>query len=192
MRDLEIRGAGSLLGAEQSGHVSAVGFDLYAEMLKDAVAELTGESIPRRSETKVDLPVAAFLPEEYLPAVDERVLAYRRIATAPDEAALEAVRASLEDRYGPLPEQARNLITIASIRIRANVLGITSLALIRRRLRIEGLSLASAARGELAARGAVVEPKGTVFMPCETGEVPLACALRALHAIEAALASARS
>ena len=103
MRDLEIRGAGSLLGAEQSGNLSAVGFDLFAQMLREAVSEARGEPVVAHPEIRVDLPVPAFLPEEYVDAVDERVRVYRRLAGSPSIEAVDAVFAEMEERFGAGP-----------------------------------------------------------------------------------------
>ena len=110
MRDLEIRGAGSLLGAEQRGNMSAVGFDLYAQMLhggRGRGARRAGAW--RYPEVRVDLPLAAFLPEEYVPAVDERVRFYRRLAGSPSIEASTRVAAELREAFGAPPEPARNL-----------------------------------------------------------------------------------
>ena len=106
MKDLEIRGAGNLLGGEQSGHIAAVGFDLYVRLVGEAVADFKGTAEEELAEVKVELPVNASLPHDYVPSERLRLDAYRRIATAADDAAIEEVRAELIDRYGPLPEQA--------------------------------------------------------------------------------------
>ena len=108
MKDLEIRGAGNLLGGEQSGHIAGVGFDLYVRLVGEAVAEFKPaapvEEVP---EVKVELPVDAHLPHDYVPGERLRLEAYRRIAEAADEAAVQAVREELADRYGPLPSRWR-------------------------------------------------------------------------------------
>ena len=107
---------GSLLGAEQSGNISAVGFDLFAQMLMEAVSEARGEPLVAHPDIRVDLPLSAFLPEEYVPEVDERVRYYRRLAGSPTIEAVDAVAAELAERYGALPEPARNLVDIARIK----------------------------------------------------------------------------
>ncbi|MDO8879465.1 MAG: transcription-repair coupling factor [Coriobacteriia bacterium] len=188
MRDLEIRGAGSLLGAAQSGSVSAVGFDLYAQMLREAVSEVRGEPMPAHLEVRVDLPVAAFLPEEYVPAVDERVLLYRRIAAAGSPEAVEAIAAEIEDRFGPAPAPARELLGIARVKVRAGELGITNVSLARHRLALSPVVLTAEERGVLAPESAVyIERSKKAQFVQATGETPGATALRALDAILSAV-----
>jgi transcription-repair coupling factor (superfamily II helicase) len=107
--DLEIRGAGELLGARQHGSVAAVGFDTYARILEEAVAELKGEPIRPEHDPEISVDVPAFLPDDYLPDTGQRLDFYRRLAQARDEDGVRATLAELEDRYGPLPEEARLL-----------------------------------------------------------------------------------
>ena len=184
MRDLEIRGAGSLLGAEQSGSVSAVGFDLYAQMLREAVSEVRGEPLPAHPEVRVDLPVAAFLPEEYVPEVDERVLAYRRIAAVSSPEAIEGIAGDLEARFGAPPLPARELLAIARIKVLAAELGIATVSLARHRLTFSPVTLTPQQQGRLAPEGAVyVSRTSSVHFVQSAGEGPAATALRALGAI---------
>jgi len=184
MRDLEIRGAGSLLGAEQSGNLSAVGFDLFAQMLMEAVSEARGEPVVAHPEVRVDLPAPAFLPEEYVDAVDERVRIYRRLAGSPSIEAIDAVFAEMEERFGPAPAPARNLVNVTRIRAMAAEAGATNVGVARRRLTISPLSLSEAKRGELAARGAVwIEREKKLAMPLEYGESVTAAAMGMLDAI---------
>jgi len=124
MKDLEIRGAGNLLGGEQSGHIAAVGFDLYVRLVGEAVAEFKGEKPKDEAEVKVDLPVTAHLPHSYVPEERLRLQAYRRIAGAHDDAEIAAVRDELADRYGPLPAPVENLLAVASFREKARRSGI--------------------------------------------------------------------
>jgi len=104
--DLEIRGAGELLGERQHGSVAAVGFDTYARILEEAVAELKGEPIKPEHDPEISVDVPAFLPDDYLPDTGQRLDFYRRLAQARDEDSVRATLAELEDRYGPLPEEA--------------------------------------------------------------------------------------
>ncbi len=141
MRDLEIRGAGNLLGASQSGHIAAVGFDLYCQMVTEAVGELKGEPVQTPTEVTVDVPVDANLPRDYIERDDVRMEAYRRLAaiTTPDE--VDDVRAEWEDRYGPIPAPADALLQVARLRIELVRLGIKSLTVQRSTARITGLQL---------------------------------------------------
>jgi transcription-repair coupling factor (superfamily II helicase) len=134
MKDLEIRGAGNLLGGEQSGHIASVGFDLYMRLVGEAVKDFKrggGAAVdePEPVETKVDLPVDAHLPHAYVPGERLRLEAYRRLAAAADSAAIEAVRAELVDRYGPVPPPVENLLAVAEFRARAKQYGITDVTL---------------------------------------------------------------
>jgi transcription-repair coupling factor (superfamily II helicase) len=187
MRDLEIRGAGSLLGAEQSGSVSAVGFDLYAEMLKEAVSEVRGEPIPALTEVRVDLPVSAFLPEVYVPAVDERVLAYRKLAGAVTPDAVEVIAADIREQFGAMPPEAAALVSVARIRALAAEVGATTVTLVRRRIAVSPVELTPEERGLLASAGTVyLERTKTVQFVQESHESPIETAERALGAILAA------
>jgi transcription-repair coupling factor (superfamily II helicase) len=118
MRDLEIRGAGNLLGTGQSGHVAAVGYDLYCQMVNEAVAELKGEPVREPAEVKLDLPVDAHLPADYVAKEDLRIEAYRRLAAVTSESEVDDIRTEWLDRYGPVPEPAESLLAVA--RLRAN------------------------------------------------------------------------
>jgi len=184
MRDLEIRGAGSLLGAEQHGNMSAVGFDLFAEMLREAVAEARGEPEIAFPDIRVDLPLAAFLPEEYVSDVDERVLYYRRIAGAASVEAVAAITEDLKARQGALPEPARNLLTIARIRAMAAEVGVDSVTMVRRRVRLAPVSESGPHRAKLAATGAIyLERDHSVTMAVEYGESVADAVLGILDAI---------
>ncbi|GAB4518109.1 MAG: transcription-repair coupling factor [Phycisphaerales bacterium] len=119
MRDLEIRGAGNLLGAEQSGHIAAVGYDMYCKLLEQAAKELRQEPTREASETSVDLGVAMGIPALYIPSQTRRLEAYRRIGAAQSVEELEQVRAQLVSAYGPLPAPAQRLIDLTEIRLHA-------------------------------------------------------------------------
>jgi transcription-repair coupling factor (superfamily II helicase) len=148
MRDLEIRGAGSLMGAEQHGNMSAVGFDLFAQMLADAVtatregAEAPGDELPPSlSDINVNLPGHAYLPEEYLPLGDERVLWYRRIASAPTVADVRAIGEALAEAHPDMPDAARNLLDKTAVRAFAHEHGIKSVAIAGGKLIVEPVRL---------------------------------------------------
>ena len=125
MRDLEIRGAGNLLGPEQHGFVTAVGFELYMQMLQDAVQEAKGEAPVSRPEVSIDIPVEAYLPADYAPDLNQRIDLYRRLAAVPNQRRLEALEAEIEDRYGrPMPEQVQNLVRMARLKVRCAAAGV--------------------------------------------------------------------
>src|SRR5438132_6093542 len=123
MRDLEIRGAGDLLGAEQSGHVAALGFELYVEMLHDAVAELSGQRRLAARPVRVDARVDAYVPAGYIAAEAPKIDLHRRIALVESEDELHELRFATEDRYGPLPEPVENLFSIQEAKLKLARLG---------------------------------------------------------------------
>ncbi|MES1247619.1 MAG: transcription-repair coupling factor, partial [Actinomycetota bacterium] len=123
MRDLEIRGAGELLGAEQSGHVAAVGFELYVELLNEAVAELQGQRRVAARPVRVDARIDAYVPQQYVGSEPLRIDIHRRLALAETEDELRELQASLEDRYGPLPEPVEHLFSIQEAKIKLARLG---------------------------------------------------------------------
>jgi len=124
LRDLEIRGAGNLLGPEQHGHIAAVGFDLYTKLLAEAVRELQGEPAPPRVEPVVSVDVEGFLPEDYVPEVSQRLSFYKRLAAAERDEEVAELRAELLDRFGPLPEPAARLLDLIRIRVAARAAGV--------------------------------------------------------------------
>ncbi|MCK4176386.1 transcription-repair coupling factor [Aciditerrimonas ferrireducens] len=124
MRDLEIRGAGNLLGEDQSGHVAAVGYDLYVQMVAEAVAEARGEPIRPPAEVSIDVPSVAFLPADYVAREDLRLEAYRRLAAVADPESVEEIRAEWLDRFGPLPPPAEGLLAVARLRAECVRVGI--------------------------------------------------------------------
>jgi len=121
--DLEIRGAGELLGDKQSGAVAAVGFETYARILEEAVAELRGQPIRAERDPEIAADVPAFLPDDYVPDTGQRLDFYRRLAQAADEDAVRATVAELEDRYGPLPDEGRLLVEVMGHKILVRSLG---------------------------------------------------------------------
>ncbi|MBR6425699.1 MAG: transcription-repair coupling factor [Oscillospiraceae bacterium] len=124
MRDLEIRGAGNLLGAEQSGHMMSVGYDLYLKLLEEAVLEEKGEPLPKAAECVADLNVAASIPKDYVESGEQRMDLYRRMAAVRTEADSEDLFDEVVDRYGEPPEGVRNLISIALLRGQAAAVGV--------------------------------------------------------------------
>ena len=173
MRDLEIRGAGSLVGAEQHGNLSNVGFDLFTQMLGQAVAEARGEAGEDLEQpgVAINLPADFFLSEEYLPAVDRRVLVYRKLAAADQLAAVDEEQRACEEAYGELPLAALNLFDRARIRIRAERLGLESVSLTQGRLVYQGVDVPKTVAFELrTSLGAINYPKTRKFtVPCRAG-----------------------
>jgi transcription-repair coupling factor (superfamily II helicase) len=129
LKDLEIRGAGNLLGGEQSGHIAGVGFDLYVRMIGEAVRELRDDAPAERPEVRVELPVNAHIPHDYVPGERLRLAAYTSIAAIDSEDDVTAVREELEDRYGPLPEPVVTLLDVARLRFAARRAGLRDIAL---------------------------------------------------------------
>jgi transcription-repair coupling factor (superfamily II helicase) len=130
MRDMEIRGAGNLLGQQQHGFIAAVGLDLYSQLLQEEIATLKGEPPPAEAPRfpNMDLTVHAYLPQEYLPSEELRILFYKKLVSAENAEALQAVRSELEDRFGPMPPEAETLLRVSSLRIQARDLGIAGVA----------------------------------------------------------------
>jgi transcription-repair coupling factor (superfamily II helicase) len=141
MKDLEIRGAGNMLGGEQSGHIAAVGFDLYMRLVGEAVADFKGEPAEDVSEVKIDLPIDAHLPHDYVPGERLRLEAYRRIAGAVDETEIDAVRAELIDRFGPPPLPVDNLLAVARLRVLARRVGLTEIGVVGQHVRFAPANL---------------------------------------------------
>jgi transcription-repair coupling factor (superfamily II helicase) len=183
MRDLEIRGAGNLLGETQSGHIAAVGYDLYMQMVSEAVAELKGEPVREPAEIKIDLDVDAFLPADYVAREDLRIEAYRRLATVTTQAEVDDIRAEWEDRYGPVPDGAAALLDVARLRAECARTGVRELTVARNTARLSPLHLktSQAIRLKRLVREAVYkEDLGQVVLPVKGAGVDVARALVAL------------
>jgi transcription-repair coupling factor (superfamily II helicase) len=123
MRDMEIRGVGNLLGAEQSGQMDAIGFDLYMEMLEEAIREIRGQEIPKVEDTQIDLNLTAFIPADYITDLDQKMSAYRAVATAKSKSELKQIAAEWSDRYGTLPVSANQLLRVMELKQLAKKLG---------------------------------------------------------------------
>ncbi len=146
MKDLEIRGAGNLLGGEQSGHIAGVGFDLYVRMVGEAVQAFRGEKEEEAPDVTIELPVDAHLPESYIATERLRLEAYKKIAAAHDAAALAEVRAELEDRYGTLPEVASALFEVADFRNHARRAGLSDVTAQGKHVRFAPVDLPESAQ----------------------------------------------
>ena len=144
MRDLEIRGAGNLLGDEQSGHMAAVGFDLYLEMLNDAVMQGQGVEPPEQ-ETRVEIAVSAYIPSEYVPLEAAKIDLHRRMAMASSLEDVGALRDEIEDRFGPVPPPVEALLSVQRVRVKLRAAGATQIAVRSGRVVVGPVSLTSAA-----------------------------------------------
>jgi len=153
MRDLDIRGAGDLLGDEQSGHVAAVGFELYCQMIDEAVAEAgpAGEGEEEPGEPlRFDVPVDAYLPASFIPFEAAKIDVHRRIVAARAPGDLRAIRDELGDRFGPPPPEAENLLALQRARIELRLAGARSVELRGGRLSVVGVELDSEGVGTLS------------------------------------------
>jgi len=126
MRDLEIRGAGNLLGAEQHGHMDVVGYDMYCKLLDQAILELKGETPPEEFETLVDINISAYIPEKYIPNEEQKLEMYKRISEIQSQSDFFDVQDELEDRFGQIPNCVQNLLDIAEMKSVAHKIGIIS------------------------------------------------------------------
>ncbi|MBD2085907.1 transcription-repair coupling factor [Trichocoleus sp. ST-U3] len=122
-RDMEIRGVGNLLGAEQSGQMDAIGFDLYMEMLEEAIREIRGQEIPQVDDTQIDLQLTAFIPADYITDLDQKMSAYRAVAAANSKEELVSIAAEWSDRYGSIPKSATQLLRVMELKQLAKKLG---------------------------------------------------------------------
>jgi transcription-repair coupling factor (superfamily II helicase) len=154
MRDLELRGAGDLLGEEQSGHVAAVGFELYVSLLDDAVRELrsTDGAGAAEAQVRLDVQVDAYLPADYIPFEAAKIDVHRRLAGAREPGELRALRDELRDRFGPLPQPVQSLFELQRARIELGRLGARTVEFRGERLSMTPLELDAAAVGRLRER----------------------------------------
>jgi transcription-repair coupling factor (superfamily II helicase) len=129
MRDLEIRGVGNLLGAEQSGHATAIGFDFYTRMIADAVERMRGMHVEEAQPVTIDLPLSSFLPAEYIGSEPERLSLYRRLAAIRTQDDFELLRAEIKDRFGAMPDPVQNLMCLIQLKLTAQAAGVTSISL---------------------------------------------------------------
>jgi transcription-repair coupling factor (superfamily II helicase) len=143
--DLELRGAGNLLGGQQSGHMDALGFDLYTQMLERTVAELRGEQVEDETSVSINLAVDVAIPESYISDMGQRLRTYKRVSSARDEEALASIRTETEDRYGRIPESVDDLFAYARLRQAAEIVGVISIDRTR-----EGIAIKLAEKARVA------------------------------------------
>jgi transcription-repair coupling factor (superfamily II helicase) len=173
MRDLEIRGAGNLLGESQSGHISAVGYDLYCQMVTEAVSEMKGEPVHEdESEIKIDIAVDAYLPDTYVPSEELRLEAYRRLAAVRTADELADIETEWRDRFGPLPESAQALLSVGALRAECHRLRITEILTNGREIRIFPVELRASQTltlRRLASRAVYKEQNKVISVPVTRG-----------------------
>jgi transcription-repair coupling factor (superfamily II helicase) len=190
MRDLEIRGAGNLLGSTQSGHIAAVGYDLYVQMVAEAVAEARGERRPEPPSVSLDVPGDAHLPTGYVPLEDARLEAYRRLAAVTTTAEVDDVADEWADRYGPPPPAAQGLLALARLRVECLRTGVRDISVAPVRVggarqpvaRLAPVTLPASAQvrlRRLVPGAAIREQVHQLVVPLDPDE-PAAEALRAL------------
>jgi transcription-repair coupling factor (superfamily II helicase) len=191
--DLELRGAGNMLGGEQSGHMDALGFDLYTQMLERTVAELRGEQIEDETTVSINLAVDVAIPDGYITDMGQRLRTYKRVSSARDEEALSAIRAETEDRYGRVPESVEDLFDYARLRQTAETVGVVSIDRTR-----EGIAIKLAEKARVSPEkllelisnreGANFAPSGVLRLELDAQEKDevLAVARRVLLQIRAA------
>jgi transcription-repair coupling factor (superfamily II helicase) len=170
--DLELRGAGNMLGGEQSGHIEAVGFELYTSMLEAAVKEMKGEGAEERPAAQLNLGIALRIDESYIPEENQRLRLYKKIAGAASEKAVNEIRAEMKDRYGALPDATVYLLEAAMIRLECERIGVAQIDRKRGELQIRFTENASVDPQHLmqlvsrnAKRGAQFTPQGLLKYP---------------------------
>ena len=174
--DLELRGAGNMLGGEQSGHIEAVGFELYTSMLEAAVKEMKGESSEERPTTQLNLGIALRIDESYVPEENQRLRLYKKIAGAASEAAVAEVRAEMEDRYGAPPDATVYLLEAAMLRLECERMGIAQIDRRRGELQIRFMENAAVDPAHLMRLVARNAKRGAQFTPQGLLKYPLAAA----------------
>lgn len=137
MSDLKIRGGGTILGASQSGHIAAVGYDMFLKLMETSIAELKGEPVQEELEPEIHLPFSAFLPETYVSDIDQRLSLYRRLAKVSDLKAIGQLKAEMTDRFGRLPEEANHLLLKIMLKVLSVRAGCKRLDLVNRHLRLQ-------------------------------------------------------
>ena len=188
MRDLEIRGAGNLLGTGQTGHIAAVGYDLYCSMVNEAISDLNGDTKVEPTEIKIELPVDAHLPADYVERDDLRLDAYRRLAEVTNQPDVDDIATEWVDRYGPVPEPASTLLDVARLRADCVRIGITEITVVKSsgfggpplvaRISPVVLGQSKQMRLERLYKGAIYKPApGQVQLPVRAGR-PMIDAIR--------------
>jgi len=191
--DLELRGAGNLLGGEQSGHIEAVGLDLYVKLLEQTILELKGQEPQERPRATLNLRVDLRIPDGYVPEVHQRMALYKRVSQVRTVAEVDALRAEIRDRYGALPTEVDGLLAFAALRIRSEMLGVLQADLGPTAVHLR-LGVGTPLGGEALARiptafpGAALTPQGVFRIPVVTASRPLVVLDEIVSALEALVA----
>ena len=172
--DLELRGAGNMLGGEQSGHIEAVGFEMYSGMLEEAVSKIKGETQAEHIATQLNLGISLRIDESYIPEENQRLRIYKRIAAAGSEKAVDDVRVELEDRYGAIPENLKHLLEAAALRAECERVGVSQVDRKRDQVHLRFAAQASIDPGRLMRLVAKNSKQGAQFTPQGVLRFPLA------------------
>jgi transcription-repair coupling factor (superfamily II helicase) len=187
--DLELRGAGNLLGGEQSGHIESVGLDLYVKLLEQAILELKGQAAPERARAAFNLRLDLRIPDDYVPEVHQRMSLYKRISQVRDGAEIEALQDEVRDRYGAVPAPVAGLLRFAALRLRAEALGVQQVDLGAGALHLRFAPDGPAAQGLVATvttwSGASLSPQGLLRVPVAAGRPALDALDEVLGTLEA-------
>jgi transcription-repair coupling factor (superfamily II helicase) len=194
--DLELRGAGNLLGGQQSGHIEAVGLDLYVKLLEQTILELKGDAPPEQVRATLNLRLDLRLPPEYVPDVHQRMSLYKRVSQLGDETQLQALRSEMRDRYGAFPPQVETLLGYAALRLRAERLGIQQVDLSSQSLHLRfgsetPLPAEALPRLVRGIPGSAFTPQGVLRVPIAPEAPPLAVVEGVLRVLEQAADRAR-
>ncbi len=179
LKDLEVRGAGNLLGSQQSGDIGSVGFDLYLQLLDEAIREVESDGTAGEEEVYLELEYTGFIPDQYIEEPMEKMEVYKKIASVSEETQLEALLGEIEDRFGPMPEEVQSLLALAEIRVLAKRLHLAAIKERRGRLEVEFGRVASVSVDRVLALirnsgGSVaLDPKRPNVLVMETGRVGL-------------------
>ena len=172
MNDLEIRGGGTILGASQSGHIAAVGYDMFLKLMQNAIAELKGEPVSEKLEPEINLSISAYFSDSYIPDLDQRLIAYRRLARMTEVGDIGEFKSELVDRYGKMPDEAKNLLFKIALKVLSQKAGVTRLDHNGARVMIQFSTTHSINRDALV-EWVLSDPKRFELKPSQTLSVKL-------------------
>ena len=172
MNDLEIRGGGTILGASQSGHIAAVGYDMFLKLMQNSIAELKGEPVSEKLEPEINLSISAYFSDSYIPDLDQRLIAYRRLARMTEVGDIGEFKSELVDRYGKMPDEAKNLLFKIALKVLSQKAGVTRLDHNGARVMIQFSTTHSINRDALV-EWVLSDPKRFELKPSQTLSVKL-------------------